>query len=176
MPSLKLIGSLLLTACVSVTTASIQKTDSPPEGYSKGYATQDFEPVGQKSICHTNCGLPGDNAGIPGMKEGVYAAAVGPTLGGNSDNCGPCGGCYSVINSGNPYCKWDDPSCAVSTGPNDQEGPQEIKIMIVNHCMDCNKVSPLPISPRPLPPLPILSQYPHHTISYRSLMDLETYR
>lgn len=30
---------------------------------------------------------------------------------------------------------------SVSTGPNDQEGPQEIKIMIVNHCLDCNKVN-----------------------------------
>ncbi|KAL8670999.1 MAG: hypothetical protein Q9168_004491 [Polycauliona sp. 1 TL-2023] len=112
MHSFNLISSLLLTAAVALTTASIQKTDSAPPGYSKGYATQDFEPSGQKSICHTNCGLPGDNTGIPGMKAGVYAAAVGPKLGGNADNCAPCGGCYSIINSGNPYCRFDDASCA----------------------------------------------------------------
>ncbi|KAL8976316.1 MAG: hypothetical protein Q9205_007648 [Flavoplaca limonia] len=112
MHSFKIISSLLLTTCVSFTSASIKKTSSPPEGYFKGYATQDNEPVGQKSICHTNCGLAGDNRGVPNMKPGVYAAAVGPQLGGASDNCGPCGGCYSIINSGSPYCKWDDPSCA----------------------------------------------------------------
>ena len=39
MHSLNLLTSFLLTACVSFTSASIQKTFSPPDGYSKGYAT-----------------------------------------------------------------------------------------------------------------------------------------
>ncbi|KAL8924165.1 MAG: hypothetical protein Q9172_002830, partial [Xanthocarpia lactea] len=111
MLSFNLLNGLLLAAFVSSTTAAIQKTFSPPPGYMKGYATQDYEPLGQKSYCHTNCGLPGDNAGVPGMKEGVYAAAVGEALGGGAANCGVCGGCYSIINSGSPYCKWDDPYC-----------------------------------------------------------------
>lgn len=39
MHSFNLLTSFLLTTCVSLTSASIQKTFSPPEGYSKGYAT-----------------------------------------------------------------------------------------------------------------------------------------
>ncbi|KAI4089243.1 MAG: hypothetical protein LQ344_005538, partial [Seirophora lacunosa] len=141
---------------------------------------QDHEPVGQLSICHTNCGLAGSNRGSPDMAPGVYAAAVGPNLGGAADNCGPCGSCYSIINSGHSACQWDDPNCAyayhllfpllpispllpsvrdrrteavrtehdwlmtdsysVSTGPAAQSGTKEIKVMVVNHCMDCNKV------------------------------------
>ncbi|KAL9027058.1 MAG: hypothetical protein Q9196_004359 [Gyalolechia fulgens] len=159
--------ALLLSAYSSLVTAQfISKLTAPPPGYQKGYATvsshlfpprcpstgiycsrtwffyqqQDHEPLGQKSICHTNCGLPGDNHGHSEMKEGVFAAAIGPQMGGAADNCGPCGGCYSLINSGSPYCTWDDPACPVSTGPDDQKGPSEIKVMIVNHCMDCGNV------------------------------------
>ncbi|KAL9599908.1 MAG: hypothetical protein Q9219_003541 [cf. Caloplaca sp. 3 TL-2023] len=140
MHSFKVLAGLLLSTCFSLTTAGIAKDPSPPAGYSEGYATQDNEPVGQKSICHTNCGLPGDNAGVPNMKPGVFAAAIGPQMGGAADNCGPCGGCYSIINSGHPYCSWQDGNCPVSTGPDDQDGPKEIKVMIVNHCTDCGEV------------------------------------
>lgn len=140
MHSFSLVATLLLSAYSPFATAAIAKTPDAPPGYQKGYATQDFEPAGQKSICHTNCGLAGDNTGVPGMKPGVYAAAVGPDLGGAADNCGPCGGCYHIINSGNPYCTWDQSNCPVSTGPNDQDGASDIKVMIVNHCEDCNEV------------------------------------
>ncbi|KAL8749316.1 MAG: hypothetical protein Q9184_006857 [Pyrenodesmia sp. 2 TL-2023] len=128
---------------------------------------QDKEPLGQKSICHSNCGFPGDNAGTDDMLPGVYAAAVGPDLGGNSDDCTPCGSCYSIKNSGNSYCLVGDEGCPyvlspfhpsllecfdqwltfhlgrirVAPGPDAQGGDtDEIKVMVVNHCMDCSKV------------------------------------
>ncbi|KAL8714901.1 MAG: hypothetical protein Q9220_001414 [cf. Caloplaca sp. 1 TL-2023] len=44
------------------------------------------------------------------------------------------------MNSGSPYCESDDPNCAVASGPSSQDGPQEITIMIVNHCTECSKV------------------------------------
>ncbi|KAL9009605.1 MAG: hypothetical protein Q9173_005379 [Seirophora scorigena] len=140
MPFSTFLTSLLLFLSFSLTHASMAQDSGPPAGYQEGYATQDNEPVGQLSICHTNCGLAGTNRGTPDMAPGVYAAAVGPSLGGAADNCGPCGSCYSVINSGHSACQWNDPDCAVSTGPVAQSGTKEIKVMVVNHCMDCNKV------------------------------------
>ncbi|KAI4161719.1 MAG: hypothetical protein L6R39_000011 [Caloplaca ligustica] len=169
MHSSNLVLSFLLALRFSFTTASIVKDFVAPPGYQQGYATvslldtyappshllyfrisylpklfpygqQDHEPAGQKSICQTGCKFPGDNSGTPDMKPGVFAAAIGPQLGGDSSNCMPCGACYSIINSGNPYCKWDDGNCPVATGPDNQEGPKEIKVMIVNHCMDCGEV------------------------------------
>ncbi|KAL8970289.1 MAG: hypothetical protein Q9197_003886 [Variospora fuerteventurae] len=131
--------SSLLSLSFSLTYAIIAQDSGPPAGYQEGYATQDMEPVGQLSICQTNCGLGGTNRGTPDMAQGVYAAAVGPNLGGASDNCGPCGSCYSIINSGQSYCQWDE-DCPVAVGPGNQNGPKEIKIIVVNHCMDCDDV------------------------------------
>ncbi|KAI4203998.1 MAG: hypothetical protein LQ348_001331 [Seirophora lacunosa] len=151
MHSFNLIAGLFLSNCVSFTVAAVPnqaepfplilKEAAPPPGYKQGLATQDFELLGKKSICHTNCGLPGDNLGNGLMAEGVYAAAIGP-MGGDSTDCFPCGSCYAVRNSGSPYCKVGDPKCpaGVFPGPDNQVGTQEIKIMIVNHCMDCDKV------------------------------------
>ena len=77
---------------------------------------QDYEPVGQKSICNTNCQLAHPFATTSGpdpLPAGVFAAAINPALGGGPDSCAPCGSCYSIISSGAPYCNPDpyDPSC-----------------------------------------------------------------
>ncbi|KAI4112491.1 MAG: hypothetical protein LQ345_006365 [Seirophora villosa] len=132
--------SLLLFLSFSLTHADIAQDSGPPAGYQEGYATQDNEPVGQLSICHTNCGLAGSNRGSPDMAPGVYAAAVGPNLGGAADNCGPCGADRrtEAVRTEHDWLMTD--SYRVSTGPAAQSGTKEIKVMVVNHCMDCDKV------------------------------------
>ncbi|KAI4148308.1 MAG: hypothetical protein LQ341_001624 [Variospora aurantia] len=149
MHSFNLVAGLVLFSCVSSTIAAepepfpiIPKEVAPPPGYQKGFATQDFEPPGQKSICQSNCGLLGDNVGNGLMREGVFAAAIGPEMGGEPHDCFPCGSCYAIRNSGNPYCQVGDPNCpkGIPVGPNNQVGLQEIKVMIVNHCDNCRDV------------------------------------
>ncbi|KAL8990406.1 MAG: hypothetical protein Q9177_000936 [Variospora cf. flavescens] len=149
MHSFNLVAGLFLFSCVTSTIAAepepfpiIPKEVAPLPGYQKGFATQDFEPPGQKSICQSNCGLPGDNAGNELMREGVFAAAIGPEMGGEPHDCFPCGSCYAIRNSGNPYCQVGDPNCpkGIPVGPNNQVGLQEIKVMIVNHCDNCRDV------------------------------------
>lgn len=85
----------------------------PPDDYSEGYATQDHEPDNQQSICtDKKCGnqFP-STAGPDHLADGVYAAAINPDMGGAPDDCAPCGSCYSIINSGDPYCRYDDKDC-----------------------------------------------------------------
>lgn len=132
---------LLIPLFLTPSVAYITKSKQAPSEYKKGYATQDKEPLGQKSICQTNCGLSGDNYGTGDMAPGVYAAAINPQMGGGADSCTPCGSCYSIINSGSPYCESGEQGCPVASGPSDQSGPQSIKIMIVNHCTDCSVVA-----------------------------------
>ncbi|KAL8712492.1 MAG: hypothetical protein Q9220_003340 [cf. Caloplaca sp. 1 TL-2023] len=119
-----------------------------PSGYKVGMATQDNEPKGQQSICTTNCKLahPFPNtAGPSPLPKGVFAAAINPTLGGGSTDCHPCGSCYSIVQSGKPYCNPDpyDPKCGAPSGPVEQDGLKSIKILITNHCIDCDNVSHL---------------------------------
>ena len=107
---------------------------------------QDWEPVGQQSICTTNCKLPNpfsSTAGPNPLPAGVFAAAISPSLGGGASDCGPCGSCFSIIQSGTPYCNpnpWD-PACGAPGGNIAQSGPKSIKVLITNHCTNCDDVS-----------------------------------
>ncbi|MCJ1455819.1 hypothetical protein MMC28_006175 [Mycoblastus sanguinarius] len=142
-----------------------------PDGYQVGFATvsipprskksfaasashliwpflpqQDSEPYGQQSICTNTCILSNpipSTAGPDPLPDGVWAAAIGPLLGGGPTDCFPCGYCYSIIQSGEPYCNPDpyDPACGVASGPYEQDGVKSIKILITNHCPNCGETS-----------------------------------
>ncbi len=140
-----------------------------PDGYQVGMATvsrpftipcplspleptncpqQDNEPPNQQSICTTNCPLRhpfATTAGPSPLPAGVFAAAIAPSLGGGADVCGPCGSCYSIITAGTPYCSPDpyDPGCGAPSGSVEQDGVKSVKVLITNHCTDCDNVSSL---------------------------------
>ena len=105
---------------------------------------QDTEPVGQGSICTTSC--PSSSfiqTTSTTIRPGTYSAAINSALGGGSSDCAPCGSCYNIINAGVPYCDPDpyDPSCGAPSGSMVQGGPNNITVMITNHCTDCKSVS-----------------------------------
>ncbi|KAL6718437.1 hypothetical protein ACLMJK_004527 [Lecanora helva] len=146
LPLPTILMALSITTLTQLTTAQTLTPDATiPDGYQVGMATQDYEPDGQQSICTTNCQLAHpfpDTAGPKPLPDGVFAAAINPALGGGPTDCGPCGSCYSIISAGEPYCQPDpyDPNCGAPSGPVQQTGPKEIKVLITNHCPDCDNV------------------------------------
>ena len=138
--TVSLIATLALPLLKLATAQVIAADPNVPEGYQVGFATvspppilssprlcfprhptdflpqQDNEPTGQQSICNTNCQLANPfstTAGPTPLAPGVYAAAAPPSIGGGPTDCAPCGTCYSIIQSGTPYCQPDpyDPNC-----------------------------------------------------------------
>lgn len=118
MVQLSLITTVSVTGFSIFATAQTILVDTTvPDGYQVGLATQDYEPQGQQSICTTNCQLANPFTSTWGPTPfplGVFAAAINPTLGGAAEDCAPCGSCYSIVNSGNPYC---DPNNVAACSP-----------------------------------------------------------
>ncbi|CAD6581614.1 MAG: hypothetical protein ASARMPREDX12_000610 [Alectoria sarmentosa] len=151
--SLTLVTALTLGGLQTLTMANpIAQQITPnlnvPDGYQIGYATQDSEPLNQQSACTINGGvcssptpLYDSTAGPDLMPAGVYAAAI---VGLGPNDCTVCGTCYSIIQSGTPYCDPNGPACAspaIFSGNEEQDGPTQINVLITNHCPDCTMVS-----------------------------------
>ncbi|KAF6219215.1 hypothetical protein HO133_005040 [Letharia lupina] len=151
MSSLALFTTLTLGGLKTLTMANpIAQQITPttqPDGYQPGYSTQDWEPYGQQSACTINggvCSAPTPlfptTSGPDQLPYGVYAAAM---VGLGPDDCTVCGTCYSIINSGTPYCDPNGPACptGIYSGNEEQDGPSQIKILITNHCPDCAMIN-----------------------------------
>lgn len=106
---------------------------------------QDDENPGQLSSCTTSC--PSSSfikTTSTTVRAGTYSAAINTQFGGGSGDCASCGSCYNIINAGVPFCNPSpyDPSCGAPSGSLVQGGPNNITVMITNHCEDCPLVSP----------------------------------
>lgn len=139
------LGSLISLTIANPIAQQITPNLNVPEGFQVGYATQDWEPPNQQSACTINGGvctaptpLYNSTAGPDQMPAGVYAAAI---VGLGPDDCTVCGTCYSIIQSGTPYCDPNGPACAVSSGNEEQDGPSQINVLITNHCPNCTMIN-----------------------------------
>ena len=102
---------------------------SPPAGFQLASSTSDHESLSQQGPC-TACNVGISTiSGPSNLGQGVFTSAGSPSIFGDNTQCGACGACYSVINTGAPFCT----GCGGST----QTGPQNITLMITNSCTDC---------------------------------------